>query len=56
MLVWSDQENQTFVAYNAPQYLNQRHQLEACSDQLAKMAGALDKFAKAATQKPESKD
>ena len=49
-LAWQDESGQTWLAYNDPQYLGQRHGLDDCAPVLEKVAGALANFAKAATE------
>ncbi|QKT04642.1 DUF302 domain-containing protein [Ectothiorhodospiraceae bacterium 2226] len=48
-LVWEDAEGRVFLAYNDPQYLAARHQIEGCDAELQKMSDALDNFTRAAT-------
>ncbi len=48
-LVWKDAEGQVWLAYNAPKYLAQRHQMTGCEEALRKVSKALANFAKAAT-------
>lgn len=50
MLIWEDSEGVTWLGYNDPQYLKQRHHVSGCDKVLAKVAGALNKFATAASQ------
>ena len=49
-LIYEDDQGQTWLAYNDPAYLDQRHQLSECSKVLEKISGALANFANAATQ------
>ena len=49
-LIWQDDEGKVWLAYNAPEYLAERHNLTGCDEALQKMAGALDKLAEAATR------
>ena len=49
-LIWQGEDGQVRYAYNNPQYLANRHHLDGCDKVLAKVKGALAKFAKAATQ------
>ena len=49
-LVFEDQYGNTWLMYNNPDYLNQRHKLDDCAAVLEKVSGALANFAKAATQ------
>lgn len=49
-LIWQDEAGQVWLAYNNPQYLAQRHQIEGCDPVLMKIKDALANFAQAATQ------
>lgn len=49
-LIFEDEAGKTWLTYNDPQYLNQRHKLSGCEAVLEKITGALANFAKAATQ------
>lgn len=49
-LIWEDAEGQTWLSYNDPAYLAQRHKLEDCEAALGKVEKALAGFAKAATE------
>lgn len=51
-LIWEDQQGMTWLTYNAPFYLQERHQVEGCSAIFEKVSKALAAFAKAATQAP----
>lgn len=51
-LIWEDQQGVTRLSYNAPFYLQERHQVEGCSAVFEKVSKALAAFAKAATQAP----
>lgn len=48
-LIWQDEDHQVWLTYNDPSYLASRHLISACEDALKKVAGALNKFAAAAT-------
>ncbi|HDZ36876.1 MAG TPA: DUF302 domain-containing protein [Marinobacter sp.] len=48
-LIWEDESGQVWLGYNDPEYLKTRHAIEGCDPVLAKVSGALAKFAKAAT-------
>jgi uncharacterized protein (DUF302 family) len=50
-LIWQDKHQQTWLAYNAPHYLADRHQLKQCNTVIKKIKGALAKFAQLATKK-----
>lgn len=49
MLAWQDEDGNTWLGYNDPEYLKSRHVIEGCDEVLAKVSGALANFAKAAT-------
>lgn len=49
-LIYEDEQGQTWLAYNDPAYLNERHNLVDCAAVLEKVSGALANFAQAATQ------
>ena len=49
MLIWEDNSGQVWVAYNNPEYIKARHNVVGCDEVFAKIAGALNNFAKAAT-------
>lgn len=49
-LIWEDSQANVWFTYNAPAYLNARHDLGACRGVLAKISKALGNFAKAATE------
>ncbi|MEM6254996.1 MAG: DUF302 domain-containing protein [Cyanobacteria bacterium P01_D01_bin.156] len=49
VLIWEDEEGQTQVAYNDPQYLGGRHRLDGCGvESLKTIAGALNNLTNAA--------
>jgi uncharacterized protein (DUF302 family) len=48
-LVWEDEAGQTFLSYNDPIYLKERHQIKGCNQVLEKISKALANFAKGAT-------
>ncbi len=50
ILVWSDEQEQTKIAYNQPNYLNERHQLTGCEQVLEKVAGVLEGITKQAIE------
>jgi len=50
MLIWEDSKGKTWLGYNDPQYLKQRHSVEGCDSVFAKISGALNKFATGASQ------
>ena len=49
-LVWEDAEGQTWLSYNDPAFLADRHELKGCEKVLGKVEEALGGFAKAATE------
>ena len=49
-LIWEDGDGQTWLGYNDPAYLTERHELEGCDKVIAKVTGALAAFSKAATE------
>lgn len=48
-LVWEKENGEVWLSYNDPEYLKARHATEGCDEVLGKVAGALGKFAAAAT-------
>jgi len=48
-LIWEDDKGQVWLSYNDPDYLAERHAINACGEVLAKVRKALQNFAKAAT-------
>lgn len=49
-LIWEDASGQVWLGYNDPAYLKQRHSIAGCDAVLEKIQGALNAFAKAATE------
>ena len=49
-LIWEDETGQTWLAYNDPRYLAERHEIEGCDDVLKKVAKALNNFSMAAAK------
>lgn len=49
-LIWEDEKGQTWLSYNDPAYLKDRHNIEGCNAVIGKVKGALAKFAGAATK------
>lgn len=49
-LIWQDADAQTWLGYNDPAYLAERHKLEGCEKVLGKVDAALAGFAKSATE------
>lgn len=50
MLVWEAEDGRTYLSYNDPGYLGERHGLEGVDTVLGNIAGALENLAAAATQ------
>lgn len=44
ILVWSDQQQQTKIAYNQPNYLGDRHNLSGCEQILEKVSAVLQEI------------
>lgn len=49
-LIWQDDKQQTWIGYNAPQYLAKRHGIKGCDAVLMKVEKALANFANKAAQ------
>jgi uncharacterized protein (DUF302 family) len=49
MLIWQDESGVVWLAYNDPEFLGERHDLEGCEENLEKISAALANFAKHAT-------
>jgi len=49
-LIWEDENGQTRLGYNDPDYLKSRHNIEGCDQVLENMSKALAAFAEAATR------
>lgn len=49
-LIWEDKEGDVWLAYNDPEYLKRRHNIEDCDGVISKAEGALEGFAEAATK------
>lgn len=47
-LAYEDDKGQTWLAYNDPKYVANRHNVKGCDKVIAKITGALSKFANAA--------
>lgn len=50
ILVFSDEQQQTKIAYNQPDYLNERHSLAGCEQVLEKVSGVLKGITEQAIQ------
>ena len=48
-LIWEDESGKTFLSYNDPAYLKERHQIKGCAQVLEKISKALANFAQGAT-------
>ena len=49
-LVLQDENQQTQIIYNSPQYLQQRHNIKGCDEVLAKVSGVMSGIAEAAAK------
>lgn len=50
-LIWTDSASTTWLSYNDPRYLEQRHDISGCEQVILKIEQALAVIAKAATTK-----
>ncbi|TOI48549.1 DUF302 domain-containing protein [Vibrio parahaemolyticus] len=50
VLVYEDAEGKTWLAYNDPMYLKQRHHIEGCDEVLNKISGVLGNLTNAAAK------
>ena len=50
ILVYQDKDTKTKVAYNEPEYLKQRHNIEGCDEVIEKVSGALQGITEAAVK------
>ncbi|MDW1813024.1 DUF302 domain-containing protein, partial [Vibrio sp. Vb2362] len=50
VLVYEDDEGKTWLAYNDPIYLKQRHHIEGCDEALNKISGVLGNLTNAAAK------
>jgi uncharacterized protein (DUF302 family) len=50
ILVWQDEQEKVWLAYNDPDYLKTRHELSGCDEAIGKVKEALAGFAAAATK------
>ena len=50
ILVYQDDNNQTQIVYNQPEYLKQRHHIEGCDEILEKVTQALNGITQAAVE------
>lgn len=51
VLFWQDAAGKTWLSYNNPQHLQQRHAIEGCERVFNKITGVLGKLSKAAASK-----
>lgn len=47
-LIWQDAAGTTFISYNDPAYIRERHRIEGCEKVLEKISSALANFARGA--------
>lgn len=50
-LIWEDANEQVWISYNDPRYLQERHNIEGCEATIAKIEKALAGITKAASMK-----
>ena len=50
VLVWTDAENKTWLSYNNPEYIKERHNIQGCDKILTKIAGVLNALTNAASK------
>ncbi|MDY0223728.1 MAG: DUF302 domain-containing protein [Desulfobacterium sp.] len=50
-LIWKDNEDQTWISYNDPRYLQKRHDISNCDEVILKIEKALSGMIKAAATK-----
>ena len=50
-LFWTDEKGQSWLSYNNPEYLKDRHNIVGCDRVIEKISGVLDKLSKVATAK-----
>ena len=48
-LIWEDEKDQVWISYNAPQYLEKRHNIVGCEQVIAKVTQALAGIVKSAS-------
>ena len=49
-LFWQDAEGQSWISYNSPEYLKERHNIEGCDQLVNKISKVLGKLSKAAAK------
>ena len=50
VLVWTDAENKTWLSYNNPEYIKERHNIKGCDKVFTKIAGVLSALTNAASK------
>jgi len=50
VLVWTDTNKTTWLSYNNPEYIKERHQIKGCDKTLSKVAGVLSALTHAAAK------
>ena len=50
VLVWTDAENKTWLSYNNPEYIKERHDVKGCDKILTKISGVLSALTNAASK------
>ncbi|TEW52356.1 DUF302 domain-containing protein [Psychromonas algicola] len=50
ILVWTDADNKTWLSYNNPEYIKERHNIKGCDKVLTKVAGVLSALTNAASK------
>ena len=50
VLVWTDADNKTWLSYNNPEYIKERHNIKGCDKVLTKIAGVLSALTNAASK------
>jgi uncharacterized protein (DUF302 family) len=50
-LIWEDKDQQTWISYNDPKYLQKRHSIANCDELVSKIGNALAGITKAAATK-----
>jgi uncharacterized protein (DUF302 family) len=50
-LFWSDVNGQTWLSFNNPEYLKERHDIKGCDSVIQKISSVLDNLSKAAVAK-----
>lgn len=50
VLVWTDADNKTWLSYNNPEYIKERHNIKGCDKILTKISGVLSALTNAASK------